>query len=163
MSHIRTSTKMGFPENQTKMIQLRDHRTSPKMVVRGWYMTHFDRTDLLNSQKTGLGWFPQLARPLRADLRIFSIFSEISVWNTDPQKPIFLSFESEKNVRKLFFSKIFWFSKNYAISAPEWSSGKGAAPPSPREFLPYNYGLRPLKFKSLIFKTLKRFYFFECV
>ena len=41
-------------------------------------MPHFDRRDLLNSKKTGLGWFPQLARPLRADLRNFPIFSEIS-------------------------------------------------------------------------------------
>ena len=39
-------------------------------------------------QKIGLGWFPQLARPPRADLRFFSIFSEISFWATGPRKPI---------------------------------------------------------------------------
>ena len=60
MSHIRTSTKMGFPGNRPKMLQLRDHITLSKMVVRGWYMTHFDRTDLLNSKKQVWGGFRNL-------------------------------------------------------------------------------------------------------
>ncbi len=49
-------------------------------------------------KKICLGWFPQLVRPLRADLRIFSIFSKISPWTADPQKQIFRTFESEKNL-----------------------------------------------------------------
>ena len=51
ISHIHKSTKMGFQGNQPKMAQLRNNITSSKMVVRGWYMTHFDRRDPLNSKK----------------------------------------------------------------------------------------------------------------
>ena len=49
MSHICTSAKIGFPGNQPKMPQLHKNTTSSEMVVRGWYMTHIDRRDLLNS------------------------------------------------------------------------------------------------------------------
>ena len=82
------------------MLELHKIRKLSEMVVRGWYMPHFNRRDLLNSKKTGLGWVPQLVRPPRADLRNFSIFSEISVWAADREKPIFLTFESEKKFQK---------------------------------------------------------------
>ena len=98
MSHIRTSTKVGFPGNQPKMLQLHGPLTFSKMVVRGWYMPHFYRADLLTSKKTGLGWFPQLVRPLRADLRIFSIFSEMSAGWPISKKVIFFTSESEKMI-----------------------------------------------------------------
>ena len=39
-------------------------------------------------RKIGLGWIPQLTRPLRTDSRFFSIFSRISFWTTGPPKPI---------------------------------------------------------------------------
>ena len=107
MSLTRTSTKMGFPGNQPKIVQLHGPITFSKMVVRGWYMPHFDRRDLLDSKKTGLGWFPQLARPPRADLRFFSIFSEISIWAAATQKVIFLTSESEKMIANYFFFKFF--------------------------------------------------------
>ena len=45
-----------------------------------------------------------------------------------------------------FFDPEIIFPKKYATSAPEWSSWKGVAPPSPREFIFYNSGLRHLKF-----------------
>ena len=93
MSHMHKSTKMRFPGNRPKMVQLHKNITSSKMVVRGWYMSNFDHRDLLNSKKIGLGWFPQLVRPLRADLRFFSTFSRISIWAAYPRKQIFQPLE----------------------------------------------------------------------
>ena len=61
MSHIRTSTKVGFPGNQPKMFQLHGPLTFSKMVVRGWYMPHFDRTDVLTSKKQVWGGFRNLS------------------------------------------------------------------------------------------------------
>ena len=69
-------------------------------------------------QKTCLGWFPQLARPQRADLRIFSIFSEISIWAAATQKVIFFDFRVRKNDRKLLFFQIFFiFQKIWNFSS----------------------------------------------
>ena len=65
-------------------------------------------------QKTGLGWFPQLARPLRADLRIFPIFSKISPGQPISKKVIFLTSESEKMIENDFF-QIFDFPKNMEL------------------------------------------------
>ena len=68
---------MRFPENPLKILQLRDHITSSKMVVRGWYMTHFDRSDLLNSKKISLGGFcnlPDLCGPICEFSRFFRKF-----------------------------------------------------------------------------------------
>ena len=120
MSHIHKSTKMRFPGNQPKMPHLHRNITSSEMVVRGWYMTYFDRRYLTISKKIGLGWFPRLTRPPRTDSRFFRIFSRISSWATDPRKPISWTSESEKNVRKLIFSKCFEFSKKYETWAPFW-------------------------------------------
>ena len=61
MSHIRKSTKMRFPGIRPKMAQLHKNTTSSKMVARGWYMTHFDRRDLLNSKKLGWDGFHNLS------------------------------------------------------------------------------------------------------
>ena len=81
-----------------------------------------------NLQKTGLGRFPQLARPLRADLRIFSIFSEISIWAADSQKTIFLTSESEKMIENYFFDQNLGFPWKYGTSAPEWYIHIGHTP-----------------------------------
>ena len=62
-------------------------------------------------KKIGLGWFPQLIRPYRPDLWFFSDFSRISSCAADPQKPISWTSESEKNVRKLIFFQISYFSQ----------------------------------------------------
>ena len=89
---------MGFPGNQPEMLQLRDHITFSKIVVRGWYMPHFDRRDLLNSEKQVWGGFrnlPDLCEPICGISRFFA------------EKVIFLTLESEKNDRKLIFFKFF--------------------------------------------------------
>ena len=83
-------------------------------------MPHFDRTDLLESGIChiffiGLGWVPQLVRPPRADLRNFSIFSEILVWAADREKPIFLTFESEKIFKNNFVFSFVVFPENMIL------------------------------------------------
>ena len=85
-SHFHKSTKTRFPENSPKMVELHEYRNSSEMVVRGWYMTHFDRRDIPKSKKIGLGRFPQHIRPYWADLGIFTIFSEISSRMAGPGK-----------------------------------------------------------------------------
>ena len=113
MSHILISTKMGFSINQPKMGQLHKNTTSSEMVVRGWYTTHFDRRDLLNSKKLCWGGFPNL-RGLPGPIRDFSRF--FRGFRPRPriiEKPSSWTSESEKNVRKLIISKCFKFSKKY--------------------------------------------------
>ena len=113
ISHIHTPTKMGFPRNQPKIAQLRKNTTSSKMVARGWYMTHFDRRDLLNSEKKvwdgfhNLPALPGLICDFSRFLRGFRAGRRIL------EKPSSWTSESEKNVRKLIFSKCFEFSKKY--------------------------------------------------
>ena len=60
-SHIRKSTKMRFPGYPPKVVQLHNNRKSSEMVVQGWYITHFDRRDILNTQKICLGGFRNLS------------------------------------------------------------------------------------------------------
>ena len=100
MSHIRKSTKMGFPGNRPKMPQLHKFRKSSEMVVRGWYMTHFDRRDLLQSKKQVWGGFRNLSDLPGPICEISRFFSEISVWEAGSRKPIFLTSEYEN-----FFEK----------------------------------------------------------
>ena len=44
-----------------KMVELHNNRKSLEMVVRGWYMTHFDRRDLLKSKKLVWGGFSNMS------------------------------------------------------------------------------------------------------
>ena len=77
MVHIRKPTQMGFPENRPKMPQLHGPITFSKMDVRGWYMPHFDRRDLLNSKKQVWGGFrnlPGLYGPICEISRFFRKF-----------------------------------------------------------------------------------------
>ena len=120
MSHICTSAKIGFPGNQPKIPQLHKNTTSSEMIVRGWYMTHIDRRDLLNSKKKGWGGFHNLSG-LPGPICDFSRF----FWGfrAAPQileKPSSWTSESEKNVRKLIFFKFHSFPKNYDAWAPFW-------------------------------------------
>ena len=106
MSHTRTSTKIRFPGNRPEMLQLRDHITSSKMVVRGWYMTHFDRTDLLNSKKQVWGGFrnlPDLGGPICDFSHFFRKFR--SGWLVAKNR--FFDFRVRKNDRKLLFFNFF--------------------------------------------------------
>ena len=113
MSHIHTSTKMGFPGNQPKMIQLHQNITSSEMVVRGWYMTRFDHRDLLNSEKKVWDGFHNLPA-LTGPICDFSRFSRgFRARRLILEKPSSWTSESEKNVPKLIFSKCFEFSKKY--------------------------------------------------
>ena len=87
ISHIHKSTKMGFPGNQPKITQLHKNITSSKMVVRGWYMTHFDRRDLLNSKKKfGIVSTTYMTSPDRFAI-FLDFFLEIPRWAADPRKP----------------------------------------------------------------------------
>ena len=129
-SHILISTKMGFSINQPKMGQLHKNTTSSEMVVRGWYTTHFDRRDLLNSEKNVWGGFPNL-RGLHGPIRDFSRF--FRGFRPRPQiieKPSSWTSESEKNVRKLIFFKIHSFPKKYDTLAPFWYIYIGHTPNS---------------------------------
>ncbi len=87
MSHIHKSTKMRFPGNRPKMAQLHKNTTSSKMVAWGWYMTHFNRRDLLNSKKLVWDGFHNLP-DLPGRFAIFLDFSEISRRAAEPRKPI---------------------------------------------------------------------------
>ncbi len=109
MSHFHKSTKTRFPENPSKVVQLHNYIKSSEMVVRGWYLTHFDRRDILNSKKIGLGWFCDFSGVTVLILRIFTIFLEISSWTAGEGKNIFPTFDSE-----ILFQK--WFSPKILIS-----------------------------------------------
>ena len=80
-SHFHKSTKTRFPENPSKVVQLHKSINSSRMVVRGWYMTHFDRRDLLHSKKLGVGWlrtFSDCHGPICEFSRFFQKFHKIS-------------------------------------------------------------------------------------
>ena len=128
MVHIRISTKMSFLENRPKMPQLHGPITFSKMVVRGWYMPHFDRRDLLDSKKQVWGGFRNLPGLYGPISEIFSIFSEISPGQPRSKKVIFLTSESEKMIENYFFFKFFETSKKYGTSAPEWYIYIGRTP-----------------------------------
>ena len=110
--HIRKSTKMGFPGNQPKMAQLHKNTTSWEMVVRGWYMTHFDRRDLLNSKKLvwdGFHNLPDLPGPICDFSRFFRKF------RGGPRilENRFLNLSiKEKMFKNWFFQNVLKLSKN---------------------------------------------------
>ena len=62
-------------------------------------------------QKIGLGWFPQLTRPPRINLRFFSIFSRIPTSTSDPQKTEFLDLRVRKKCSKIDFFQVSYFSQ----------------------------------------------------
>ena len=88
------------------------------MGGRGWYMTHFDRRDLLHSKKQVWGAFHNLSglpSPIRD---FFSIFREISTEAHKPKIPSAPTFESEFFFQKLFFDNKNSFPWNYDMLAP---------------------------------------------
>ena len=113
--HTRTSTKMGFPGNQPKMVQLHGPITFSKMVVRGWYMPHFDRRDLLNSKKQVWGGFRNLPGLYGPICEIFRFFRKFHL-GSRYQKKWFFWLQSPKKWSKItFFSNFFDFSKNMEL------------------------------------------------
>ena len=99
-SHIRKSTKMRFPGYPPKVVQLHNNRKSSEMVVQGWYITHFDRRDILNTQKICLGGFRNLSDLQRSNHVFLGFFREILVDVQNPQKSSASTFEFE-----IFFQK----------------------------------------------------------
>ena len=91
---------MGFPRIQAELVQLHNNRKSSEMVVRGWYMTHFDRIDILNTKKLGLGGFRILSVLQRSIRDFLGFFWEISIVALNPQKSSASTFEFE-----IFFQK----------------------------------------------------------
>ena len=77
------------------------------MVVRGRYMTHFDRRDLLKSKKTGLGGFRNLSDLQRSIHQFLRFFREISDITRNLKKSSASTFEFE-----IFFQKFIFMQKN---------------------------------------------------
>ena len=131
MSHMHKSTKMRFPGNQPEILQLHKNITSSKMVVRGWYMTHFDPRDLLNSKNR----FGVVSATYPTSAGRFAIFLDF-FGNFDLglgfSKSDFFDFRVRKKCSKINFFKIFGFPKNYNISAPEWYIYIGHTPSGSR-------------------------------
>ena len=113
MSHIHISTKNGISGKSAEYGQTSQKNNFFENGRMRLVYDSFWPQGPPKLQKIGLGWFPQLTRPPRPDSWFFRIFSEISKWVADLQKPISWASESEKNVRKLIFSKCFDFPKNY--------------------------------------------------
>ena len=115
MSWFCWLTKMRFSENPPKMVEIHENRKSSEMVVRGWYMAHFDRRDLLKSKKLVWGRsrnMPDLPGPICEFSRFFSKFHQISqvlknrfFWLPSPKK------SSENS----FFANILKLSKNMIL------------------------------------------------
>ena len=53
--------KCDFRVIRQEMAKLQNYIKSSEMVVRGWYMTHFDRRDVLNTKKICLDGFRNLS------------------------------------------------------------------------------------------------------
>ena len=96
MVHIRKPTTMGFPENRQKMPQLHGPITFSKMVVRGWYMPHFYRTDLPTSKKQVWSGFRNLSDLYGPNCDFFGNFD----LGRGFSKNNFFDFRVRKNDRK---------------------------------------------------------------
>ena len=118
LSWICKSTKMGFPGYPPKMAEFHNYRKPSKMVVWGWYMTHFDRRDLLNSKKLVLDRFrnlPDLPGPICKIFRFFRNFRQIPqvlkirfFWLSSPKKIFKNNFYqiSKFSLKLCYFSSI---------------------------------------------------------
>ena len=97
------------------MVEFHENRKSPEMVVGDWYMTHFDRRDLLKSKKLVWGRFrnmPDLPGPICDFLRFFRKFR--LEWLVSG-KNIFQIFDSEIFFQKLIFTKTFNFPETMIL------------------------------------------------
>ena len=118
MSRFHKSTKMGFPRNPPKMFEFHENRKLSEMVVRGWYMTHFDRRDLQKSKKLFWGRFritSDFSGPICEISWLFHYFHRIS----HALKNRFFWLSSPEKWSKMFiFWYFFWFfSKLWYISS----------------------------------------------
>ena len=115
MSHIHKSTKMRFPGNRPKMPQLLKNIISSKMVVRGWYITHFDRRDLLDSEKNVWGGFPNFPDHSGPICDFSRFFREFRGGPRILEKPSSWTYESEKMIKNRFFFNFINFPKNMIL------------------------------------------------
>ena len=105
-SHIFTNRrKCDFRVIRQEMAKLQNYIKSSEMVVRGWYMTHFDRRDILNSKKIGLGWYCNYSDSYVLILRIFSIFFGNFVLSRKSSKTDFSNFRLRNFSSKMIFTK----------------------------------------------------------
>ena len=102
--------KCDFREIRQEMVEFQNYIKSSEMVVRGWYMTHFDRRDILNYKKIGLGWYCNYSDSYVLILRIFSIFYGNFVLSRKSSKTDFSNFRLRIFFSKMIFTKIlnFW-------------------------------------------------------
>ena len=76
------------------------------MVVRGWYMTHFDRRDLLHSKKICLDGFCTFSDLYVLICEFSRFFRKFRLVRLVRGKNIFPTVNSEKFFQKLIFTKI---------------------------------------------------------
>ena len=105
-SHIRKWTKMRFLGNPPKVVQLQNYIKSWIMVVQGWYMTHINRKDILNTKKLCLGGFRNLSDLQRSNPVFLGFFREILVDVQNPKKIECLDFRVRKFCSKIIFMQI---------------------------------------------------------
>ena len=113
MSHVHKSTKKRFPGDPPKVVQLQNNRKSAKMVVWGWYMTHFDRKNILNSKKICLGGFRNLSDLQRSIHEFLGFFWEISTEAQNPQKSSASTLDLENFFQYLSLCKNIWMRENW--------------------------------------------------
>ena len=118
LSWICKSTKMWFLGKPRKIAEFHNYRKPSKMVVWGWYMTHFDRRDLLNSKKLVLDRFrnlPDLPGPICKIFDFFRNFRQIPqvlkirfFWLSSPKKIFKNNFYqiSKFSLKLCYFSSI---------------------------------------------------------
>ena len=115
ISQIHKSTKVRFPRNQPKMTQLHKSTTSSQMVVRGWYMTLFDRRDLLNSEKNVWDGFHHLSAIPGPICDFSRIFQEIRVGTWILENRFFNRSSPKKMFENDFFQNVLKLSKNMIL------------------------------------------------
>ena len=112
MSCFHITTKMRFRGNPRKTVELQNYIKSWKMVVRSWYMTHFDRRDLLKSKKLfriDSATYPASPARFSKFFDFFGIFAKFRrFWKSD-----FLNFRVRKKSSKMIFIKFPSFLWNY--------------------------------------------------
>ena len=114
-SHIRKSAKMWLLENRSKMLQLHQIRKSSKMIVRGWYIPHFERRDLLHSKKQVWGGFCNLSDLPGLICDFSRFFRKFRPGSRIPKIRFFWLPSPKKMFEMHFFSKVLIFPKTMLL------------------------------------------------
>ena len=115
MSWFWKSSKLWFPENPPKMVELHNYIKSSEMVVRGWYMTHFDRKDLLRSKKIVSDRFHILPDLPGTICEIFRFFCNFCQNLQLLKNRFFLTFKFENFSQKWFLCDNFFFCETMIL------------------------------------------------